>query len=96
MISREPAKLGDLIADSLNRLGLSSRVQRQAAVIGWKEAVGEIIARESEAVKIDGHTLVVRVHRSAWRHEMTFLKTQILSSLERNFGKGCVKDIRFI
>ena len=91
----EPEKVGGLISGFLGRLGLAERLSRQSAVVAWAEIAGPKIAEESEAVRIDGDTLVVKVHKAAWRQQLTFLKAELLTKLESKVGKG-VKDIRFI
>jgi hypothetical protein len=91
----EPEKVGGLIGGFLQRLGLAERLSRQNAVIAWPEIAGPRIAEESEAVRIDGDTLIVRVHKAAWRQQLVFLKAELLSKLESKIGKG-VTDIRFI
>jgi len=91
----EPEKVGGLISGFLGRLGLAERLSRQSAVTAWAEIAGPKIAEETEAVRIDGETLVVKVHKAAWRQQLTFLKTELLAKLESKVGKG-VTDIRFI
>ena len=91
----EPEKVGGLVGDLLQRLGLAERLSRQSAVTVWPEIAGPKIAEESVAVRIDGDTLVVKVHKAAWRQQLTFLKSELLAKLESKIGKG-VTDIRFI
>jgi predicted nucleic acid-binding Zn ribbon protein len=91
----EPEKVGGLIGGFLERLGLAERLSLQSAVILWPEIAGPRIAEESEAVKIDGDTLIIKVYKAAWRQQLTFLKAELLAKLESKIGKG-VKDIRFI
>ena len=91
----EPEKVGGLIGGYLERLGLAERLSLQSAVVVWAEIAGPRIAEESEAVRIDGDTLIVKVYKAAWRQQLTFLKAELLAKLESKIGKG-VKDIRFI
>jgi len=92
----EPVRAGNLITDSLKQLGFAERLHKQSAVTSWPQIAGELIARESEAVGVDGDTLVVRVHQAAWRQQLCFLKNDLLAKIESNLGKGYLKDIRFI
>ena len=92
----EPSRIGGLILETLNRMGYSERLKRQSAVIGWSEIVGERIAQETRALKIDNKTLVVKVYKAAWRQQLIFLKDEILGKLENDLGEGVVEDIRFI
>ena len=92
----EPQRIGSLIQESLARLGLMPRLAKQSAVGIWPEIAGDIIAKQSEAIKIDGDILVVKVYQAAWRHQLTFLKSDLLTRLEGKLGNGIIKDIRFV
>jgi predicted nucleic acid-binding Zn ribbon protein len=77
-------------------MGYAERIQRQSAVISWSEIVGDVISKETKALKIDNKTLVVKVHKAAWRQQLVFLKDEILKKIETDLGQGVVEDIRFI
>jgi predicted nucleic acid-binding Zn ribbon protein len=95
-LAREPEKLGGLISSFLGRLGVSERLNRQSAVILWPEIAGQKIAEETEAIRVDGDTLVVRVQKAAWRQQLSFLRMELVEKLNSKIGKGYIKDIRFI
>ena len=71
-------------------------MKKQSAVEQWGEIVGEKIAIETKALKIDGDVLVVKVFKAAWRQQLIFLKDELLSKLETELGDERVKDIRFL
>ncbi len=95
-MATEPEKIGNVILQTLNRMGFADRLQRQTAVMRWEEIVGDTIAAETEALRIEGSTLVVRVHRAAWRQQLTYLKEGLLVKLKAELGEDSIKDIRFI
>ena len=95
-MATEPEKIGNVILKTLNRMGFAERLQRQTAVMSWKEIVGDTIAAETEALRIEGSTLVIRVHRAAWRQQLTYLKEGLLVKLKAELGEDSIKDIRFI
>ena len=95
-MTKEPEKIGNLILESLNKMGFSERLHRQSAVTRWKDLVGEPLSEETEAVRIDGSTLVVKVHKAVWRHQLTYLKDEILESINKELDPGSIEDIRFI
>lgn len=94
-MSGEPQKIGGFILATLDRMGITDRLKKQRAVNGWSEIVGEKIAAETEALRIDGDTLVVKVHQAAWRQQLLFLKEDLLSKIRKELG-GDIKDIRFL
>jgi hypothetical protein len=95
-LAHEPIKIGGVIRGYLEHLGFSGRLGKQTAVLQWAEIAGPKIADETEALRIDGDTLVVKVSRAAWRQQLTFLKNDLLVRLESKLGKGVIEDIRFI
>ena len=96
LLAKEPTKIGSLILDSISRMGFGERLYKQNAVLNWPKIVGDIIAAETEAQRIDGDTLIIKVHRPAWRQQLTFLKADLLAKINLQIGEGHIKDIRFI
>ena len=47
-------------------------------------------------VSIKRGKLFVRVKTPTWRNELVFLKSEIISKLNRRVGKKVVKDIVFV
>ena len=80
----------------LRKAGLEKGVAQQNALFVWKEVVGERVAENTAAEKIDHGVLVVRTTTPAWRQELQFQKTTITKKLNKKLGQKVVKDIRFI
>lgn len=60
----------------------------------YKKAVGSRISKLSHPVKYDGKRLVVAVYDNMWLQELSFLKQDIIDTLE---AKGIkVNDIKFV
>ena len=79
-MKKEPEKIGNLILDSIAQMGLTSRLEKQSAIIDWPKIVGDVVAAESEAVRIDGDILVVKVHRAAGDNSWFFLNRKYCQS----------------
>ncbi len=95
-MKREPELIRNLILDSIEKMGLGERIQKQSAVVRWNQIVGDKIALETKALRVDGNVLIVKAYKAAWRQQLTFLKDELLSRLESDLGRDCIKDIRFI
>jgi len=67
------------------------------AKVYWNEVVGPQVSGATQVLRVQaGNTLVVRAKNSVWANELTLLKTDILSRLNRAIGGGRVlSDIRF-
>jgi predicted nucleic acid-binding Zn ribbon protein len=96
MTMKEPEKIGNAILEALGKMGFTERLKRQSAVTKWPELVGETIAKETEALRIDGDTLVVRVYKAAWRQQLVYFKEELLAKLKAELGDDSVEDIRFV
>jgi predicted nucleic acid-binding Zn ribbon protein len=95
-LKKEPDKIGGLISDYLANLGYADRLTKQSAVTEWAGLVGPKIASETQAVRVESDTLIVKVNRAAWRQQLTFLKAELLAKLSSKIGEGQIRDIRFI
>jgi predicted nucleic acid-binding Zn ribbon protein len=79
----------------LARLGLDDEIKGWQAVEEWTRAVGPRVARHTRAVGFQGGVLRVEVDGSAWMHELSFLKQDVVRKIRRELGSDRVRDIRF-
>lgn len=90
-------KAGDVLDAFLDQKGLKEGVRRHTALLGWDDIVGARIAERARPLEIRGKTLFVDVDGSAWMHELTFLKEDILRKLnERVPGGEAIDQIVFM
>ena len=61
----------------------------------WPEAVGPLLARHSEPVRIQPPTLFVQVADLAWLEEFKPMQRQIVLLLQQEMGSPAVNRIRF-
>ena len=80
----------------LKESGLDKGVKQNTALLIWDEVVGENIAENTSAEKVEHGTLTVRVDNSSWRQELVFKKKEIIDKLNSRIGKKTIKEIRFI
>ena len=85
------------IAEIFGRLdeGFVRTVRNCQLVTLWGEVVDAKIARNTEAVKITGHTLYVSTSSSAWAQELSFLKKTIIARFNDRAGEEAIRDIKF-
>lgn len=76
-------------------MGISARIEQEKALIYWKEAVGETVARRAKAKSFKGGILFVTVQDSVWMQELSLLKEKIIDKLNSILGKSIVKDLVF-
>jgi predicted nucleic acid-binding Zn ribbon protein len=91
----EPERAGNILERLIARMGITSRLEKEKAVILWEEVVGKPTARRAEAVSIKAGKLVVVVESSAWLQQLALLKEGIIEKLNSRIGKPVVEDIVF-
>lgn len=88
-------KLSDMLQDtvlSVKRARSKSKSLREK----WKIAVGETISSHTEARMIKGGVLYVEVDSATWLHHVaTFKKEELLASMQNEFKRGYISEIKF-
>ncbi len=59
----------------------------------WSEVVGPAIAGASEAVALEGHTLVVKVADGGWASQLRWMERDLLAKLAAAVGDGVVERL---
>lgn len=95
MKKREPKTLADALSRAMNDLGITQKIREYDVVNLWPSIVGEQIARVATAESIANGKLLVRVTRSTWRNELTFLKKELITRINEAMKQDIVKDIIF-
>jgi len=80
----------------LRSLGLEAGIMGWRAVTEWPNAVGPGVALHTRAMSFQGGTLLVEVEGSAWLHELSFLKRDLVQQLNQHLGSQLVRDLSFI
>jgi len=80
----------------LRRLKIDGRIRENQGVLGWREAVGETVARRTETLAIWRGTLWVAVESSVWLQELSARRKEILDRLAAHAGQGTIRDVRFV
>ncbi len=90
-----PLPISRLIEDALRQYGLHDRLEERAALLRWREIVGEKIAAHSRAVDLVDGILVLEADHGAWRQELTMLVPMIIQKFNAMFGEGTVTEIQW-
>jgi predicted nucleic acid-binding Zn ribbon protein len=89
-------RVGNIIEKVMKQLGLSKRYNEQKAVLAWDRVVGERIRKKTHPLYARDGKLVVEVENSAWMNELSFLKSDIITKLNRDLGDWVIDDIVFL
>lgn len=88
-------KIGAILPQALEDLGIAKRLDEFKALSLWEETVGTKIAERSKAVDIQDKTLIVDVENNIWMQELVLLKPQIMKKLARAAKDNRIRDVRF-
>ena len=94
---KRPAALGEVLADVIQRAGLSVRVEQAGIIPEWSSLVGANIAKvtDPQSIAADG-TLFVHVTTNAWMMELSLMEPELLRALNAKPGRAAVKKIRWL
>jgi predicted nucleic acid-binding Zn ribbon protein len=91
----EPERADTILDRLATRMGITSRLEKEKAVILWEEVVGKSIARRAAAVSVKGGKLFVAVENSVWLQQLALMKEGIMDKINSRLGKAVVEDIIF-
>ncbi len=83
---------GEAIRAALDFHGIADDVRGERVVTEWTELVGPRIAQRTRPDRIVDRVLWVEVATSAWLHELTLLKPQLLKGLLDRLGEPALFD----
>lgn len=88
-------KLEDILPKILKHHNLSFGREDKKLHTTWNSVVGPIVAAQTYPEKIKDNTLYVFVSTSVWKHQLHFLKDEILKKWNHLPGQAAIADIRF-
>ncbi len=91
----EVKKLGDMLGNivmPVKRAGKLNKNLREK----WKKVAGEAISEHTEVGMVKSGTLYIEVDSAMWLHHISsFKKEELLASIQKEFKRGYISDIRF-
>jgi hypothetical protein len=86
----------DAVGSVLALYGIADQIRAERILTEWAELVGPKISSRTRPYGVNERVLVIEVASSAWLHELTMLKGQILTGLHLRMGAPRLfDDIRF-
>lgn len=88
-------KLSDVLKEMLKTEGLEDKIRKAKVISMWKDIVGPHIVKNTYNLRFDGNKLIVNVKSDALKHELIFMKKQIIQNLHQAIKEEFIEDIVF-
>ncbi len=96
-LRRNEKMAGQVVGRILKKAGLGDRLVEEEMVREWAGIVGEFLARHSRPVSLKSGVLQVAVLQASVRYDLERnCKKDIAQKLAARFGRGVVRDVRFV
>jgi len=90
------SRAGELLGQLLKRYKLEAGLRRGRVLELWPEIAGEMLARLTEPLKLEGGELLVRVESAALAHQLTYQREEFVRRYASVLGAETVRNVRFV
>lgn len=86
-------KLGDAINQLFKQEKLDIKLSQFAVKNGWKDVVGEVIAKSTTELFFNDKIIFIGLNSAALKHELSFRKEEIVTNINKFCGYKLVDQI---
>ncbi len=86
-------KLGDAISELFRQEKLDVKISQFTVKNSWKEIVGDMVARNTAEISFNDKTIFVTLHSAALKHELSFRKEEMVTSINKFCGYKLVDQL---
>jgi hypothetical protein len=87
--------IGDILFSAFKKRGMAAKLEENAIVKLWPQAVGAQIAAQTQPDGWRAGTLFVKTTSSVWVQQLHFMKEDIRQKMNELAGKTAVQEILF-
>ena len=95
MERKKISRVGDILPAVLKSIGLDQKFKEREILSIWPTVVGDEIAAQTHALKIERGVLYVQVENPVWRQELHFMEKEIYRKLREKVPEIKFHKIRF-
>jgi predicted nucleic acid-binding Zn ribbon protein len=88
--------IAQILPGLMRKLGLEESATGWRAVTEWAALAGERVARRARATGYRDGVLTVEVDGSAWMHELSLLKRDLVRRTNEHLGAPIVREVRLV
>lgn len=85
--------LAQAIEEWVKQANLGKRMQEADLFDRWEELVGAAVAEKATPLRLERGRLVLKVANSTWRHQLLFMRRELIATLNGHFGETFIKEI---
>jgi predicted nucleic acid-binding Zn ribbon protein len=85
--------LADALQQWVRQSGVESKLNEADVISRWAELVGPTVAAQSEPISLTRGRLVLKVSSGSWRHELLYMRKQLIASINDAVGERVVREI---
>lgn len=74
---------------------LSAKYKEKALAHYWAEMMGDVIARKTESVRLNGTKMIVKLESSVLRQELSYAKDKLIADINKKFEEELIDSIEF-
>ena len=86
-------KLGDAIDQLFKQEKLDVKISQFTIKNGWKDIVGEVIAKSTTEIFFNEKIIFVNLNSAALKHELSFRKEEMIANINKYCGYKLVEQI---
>ena len=87
--------LGEVIKALLKTYKLETGLKNNQVISAWEKIVGTMISRHTKSLAVNNKVLFVKLDSPALIHELSYAKTKIVDSLNKEVGEEVIEEVRF-
>ena len=88
-----PAAIADLLTAMFHDKPAGKRLKEGKIWLVWEDSVGEQIAARARPTGFRDGTLTITVDSAPWMQQLTYMKNDIMTKINKNLEEELVKDI---
>lgn len=86
----------DAMREYLRQIGLETPLLQHRIVDAWPKVAGDVIARYTKEVRIQGDALVVTISSASLRANLQMERIELARRLNEYVGGQVIQEVRFV
>ena len=92
----DTAPLKEVIGELLRSYRIDEQFNKTKIVAFWEKFMGKTIANRTNKIFFKDKTMFIEISSAPLKNELALSKSKMLELIDKEFGKGIVKDIVFL